>query len=308
MERRKIMQSKSIMTYDNIIKNIFTNPSTGKEYASHIIGEVLDISPDEIYDNLEYIYPEIQDNIDAVKSTMDVSFETDKIIINIEVNRNSGKRRKVQNDTYVFQLYLRELKSSKYYDKIRPVIQINLDTYDYLRKDEFEYVVKLMDTKYHIVVSDKLLIVHLNLLKLRDMDIREVKNDRLKTTLYFLASSNEKLIKELYRDDEFMKKVKEQADSFASGIDWADLYFDAEETFQNDLHDIVMDEVREEITEQVTKDVTEKVTKDITEKVTNEIIIKNVQNMLKANLSDKDIIEYLDISKEELDKIKKKIC
>jgi len=27
--------------------------------------------------------------------------------------------------------------------------------------------------------------------------------------------------------------------------------------------------------------------------------------MLKANLSDKDIIEYLDISKEKLDKIKK---
>ena len=306
------MKTESKLTYDDVVKNIFTNRITGKKYAAEVIGNILNMNPKEIYDNLEYIHPEVKYHKDIVGSITDIPFTTDKILIDIEVNRSNGKKRKIQNESYLFQLYLGELKSYKDYVKLKPVVQINLDNYDYLNKKEFLYCSMLMDTKYHEITSENIKIFHVNLKLLREIeDYKDISEDRLKTILYLLASSNSKIISRLYEGDELMKEVKKQAEKFAYTVNWADSYFDSDEFFKMDVRDEMEEEIKRELFEEIKKDVTEKVTNEVTKKVTNEVTEKNkiefVQNLLNEKIPDDLICKYVNINSKDLNIIKEKL-
>ena len=258
-------------------------------------------NPEEIYNNLEYIHPQIKFNKIVIGSTTDIPMKTDKVLIDIEVNRSGGSKRIVQNESYLFQLYLSELKSYKDYATLKPVIQINLDNYDYLKKHEFIYCSMLMDTVYHEVTSQNIKIFHINLNFLRKYDdAKEISEDRLKTILYFLASSNNIIISKLYKGDKLMEEVKKQVEKFTNNIDWADEYFDSDAFFRMDVRDEVKNEVRDEVKDEVRNEVRDEVRNEVRDEIKKEFI----NNMIAANISDNIILQSSKISQEELDKIK----
>lgn len=306
------MDTETKLTYDDIAKYIFTNHKTGKRYAAELIGTVLEIDPNEIYENLEYIHPQVKYNKNVIGSITDISMKTDKILIDIEINRSGGSKRNVQNEAYLFQLYLGELQSYKDYAKLKPVIQINLDNYDYLKKNDFIYCSMLMDTVYHEITSQYIKIYHINLKLLRKYDnIKEISKDRLKTILYFLVSSNDEIINKLYKGDKLMEAVKKQVERFTNKVKWDGKYYDSDEFFRmdvrdeirNDIKDEVIAEVRNEVRDEVRNEVKDEVRNEVKDEITNNII----ENMLHNNIPDDIIIKSLNISQKELDTIKEKI-
>ncbi len=67
----------------------------------------------------------------------------------------------------MYQLYLGQLHTCKDYFKIKKVIQINIDLYDFLGYENFIYNINLMNKKHHQITSDKLQIIYINVAYLR---------------------------------------------------------------------------------------------------------------------------------------------
>lgn len=76
-------------------------------------------------------------------------YYNDKVYFNIEINGYRGESKARQIESYVYQLYLGQLHTCKDYFKIKKVIQINIDLYDFLGYEDFIYNIYLMDKKHH---------------------------------------------------------------------------------------------------------------------------------------------------------------
>ena len=133
-------------------------------------------------------------------------------------------------------MYLGQLHTYQDYNKIKPIIiQISIDSFDYLKHDEFIYKIFLMDYKYHEIVSNSIQFIHINLDLLSKMDYNQVikENNKLMEYLYFLVCGNTKLDDLYERVDKLMKEIIDESKRIA-GIEKMHLYLTDEEMMELD--------------------------------------------------------------------------
>ena len=220
---------------EKVAKKIFKNEKYGKIFSAKIISSALDLDYQEVYDNLTLSSDEIAFSALTVNSTADAIYYDDKIYFNIELNFNNTDSKPNQLESYTYQLYLGQLHTYNNYNKIKKIIQISIDGYDFLGYNDFIYDIGLMDKKHHVLVSNNIRFVHINLAYLRKIDYNVIikeKNELMKDLYFLICEDNEKL-DVIYEGDKLMSKVIKEAKQIA-GIEKMRLYLTDEEMIKND--------------------------------------------------------------------------
>ena len=225
--------NKPVFFNEKIMKKIFKNEKLGKKLSAKLISEVMNLDYDIVYNNIEKSSEEIAFSALTVNSTADAIYYSDRMYFDIEINLYSSESKPKQIESYVYQLYLGQIHTFKDYNKIKPIVQISIDSYDYLGEKEFIYKFYLMDNKYHKIVSDSIQMIHINLDYLRNISYNEIEKDELKKNLYFLICGNEELNQVYERVDKLMKEIIDESKKIA-GIEKMNLYLTDEEMLELD--------------------------------------------------------------------------
>ena len=285
---------------DKVAKKIFSREEEGMKYAAEIISEVLELDYKYVKENLVMIHPEVGVNKNIINSEVDLVYKLDKDYVNIEINYVYGSRQRIKNNAYLCQLYLRDIKNSEDYVKRigGRLIQINIDRYDYLGKNEFIYKFTMRDVKYNIEEKDFVVIYHINLAKIASISYNEIKEDRLKKILYMFVCEDKEELEKLYEGDEIMaqifkvsKELEEHFDEF--------LYYDKEELERLDREDAVMEGRKLGKEEGLAEGLKEGLKEGIKVKA-----LEVAKNMLLKNISIEDISEITGLIKEEIEQLK----
>ena len=274
-----------VLMNDIVAKKIFKKSSVSKELTSMIVSEIIGVDYNEIYDNIELISEELAFSSLTVDSRADVMLKDDTMYVDIEICYSKGSTRQVQTDSYVYQIYLSQLKNYKDYKKIKKVIQILIEDYDYFGKDKFIYDVVYMEKNLHLIEDEVLEKYHVNLAYLEKLGYNGINEDvdKLKRLVYFLICDDDELDK-VYQGDEFMKKVIKEAREIA-GLENLKLYFTEEEILKYD------NEIRYNEGYQVGHD-------DGIQETKKEMIL----NMYKKNFDIDTISQIVNLSIEEVEK------
>ena len=98
-----------------------------------------------LVNNIKLVTSEVGINNHIVDSTVDAIFNDNNEYINIEINYRFGESTLVKNNVYLYHMILRQLDSSKKYDKVIPAIQININGKDTFGRNEFIYKSMMME-------------------------------------------------------------------------------------------------------------------------------------------------------------------
>jgi len=273
---------------DDVASIILTDESC-MEYVERIVSSALNIDLNLIKNNLVLKSPRISANTHVKQSYVDSIYETDDIIINIEVNYSKGKSSNRKNMHYICHLVLKQTTPGMRQEQnLKPIYQININGYDYFKKGKFIYRSYIMEESIHEMRDDFITIIDINmdfLSKISYNRIKEEGEDSLERLLYVFVSNNYEIIDELYPNDEIMEKVKKKlsalTEDFAEG-----LYYDREEY----INQVSFEMGKEEGIEQGE---------------TNKMI-EIAKNLLKLKIKTEDIIQATGLTKEQLEEIANK--
>ncbi|MBR1680080.1 MAG: Rpn family recombination-promoting nuclease/putative transposase [Bacilli bacterium] len=236
------------MLNDEVAKKLFTNEVIGKRLAARLICKTLDleIDADELAKNLEYKHPNTSLVANVVDSVSDVSLESNDFVCDIEINLSNGLRNDRKNKSYICGFYLRQLPSSKEYNRLKKIVQINLDYFDYFHANLFHYVSYFTEVHTGMLETKDVEIHHINLAKLNNVDYNDIVSDKeaLETLLYFFVCEDKTVLEKVYKGDDFMHLTKEEADKIIEGIDRL-LYYDQEELNRLDREDAIKEGLEE---------------------------------------------------------------
>ena len=224
------------MMNEMIVKKLFKNSRIGKELTSRIIGELLGINYMEIYNNIIPAFEEIGFNSNIINSTTDLMTETDKIYVNVEINRFNGPNKDNEMQSYVYQVYLKQIRTYKDYKHIKNVIQIMIEDYDYFNKNQLVYDVVYMEKNLHIIEDETIQKFRINLSYIEQMNYKNIinsKNELIKL-LYFLICEDDMKLNEMYGGDEFMCDVVKETKDIASFLNTPIFPYTDEEVLEMD--------------------------------------------------------------------------
>ena len=228
-------EEKKVFLNEKVIKKLFKNEKYGKILSAKLISDILNEDYKIVYDNIKLSTEEIAFSSKTLNSTADAIYEDDIHYFNIEFNfyRNDSKQK--QLDSYTYQLYLGQLHNYKDYYKIKKIIQISIDSYDYFNHNEFMYNVFFMDDKYHEKESDDITKIHINLAYLQKLDYTDIEicGNKLMKDLYFLICENNNKLDVLYKGDVLMSEIINESKKIAGIMD-LDLYMSDEELLARD--------------------------------------------------------------------------
>ena len=271
---------------DEVVRALFKNSSVAHELSARIVSLVLKLDYNLVYDNMKLISEDMIFSTKAVDGRTDLMLETNKYYVNIEINYTNGKNRQKQMNSYVFELFFNQALKTEDYSKMKNIIQIMIENYDYFKSGEFIYEVGFMEKKLHILEDDLITKYHISLESLKEMDYNSIINERnsLKRILYMFVCK-EKDLDKVYKGDKFMKKVVDIAKAIA-GKEKIPLYLPESEIRRLDREEAVEEGYNAGIE------------KGIQQKQTEMII-----NMYKKNINLKTISEVANISLEEVENI-----
>ena len=270
-----------------IAKKLFKNEKYGKILSAKVISDVIGADYEEVYNNITLFSEEIAFSSLTINSVADVIYYNDVCYFNIELNFYNSDSKRKQLESYVYQLYLGQLHNYHDYKNLKKIIQISIDTYDRFNKNEFIYRVILMEEKYKIPYNDLINFVHINIDFLRKIDYTSIVNsdNKLMKDLYFLTCNNEKRIDTIYKEDEIMKEIIDEAKKIA-GKEKAFLYLTDEELFKQD-QEYYFNKGIEKGIEQEKKDIIlNMIKKDMSVNIISDIVnlpIEKVQEIINNN-------------------------
>ncbi len=290
------------------LKDIFAvkllNDEECREYLASIIAAVLQLDKEEVLKTLVIVHPEIGVDKKVKQQRGDVIAKTEKYYANIEINYREYRMGKVKNNIYIAQLLLRQSKRGEKYQKILPIYQINLNNYDIYKQGEFIYHSVMMEEKYHIRREGSLLEIYdISLDVLQKMDYTEVRklNEKdLKWLLYLFVCENDKQRSQMYKESGMMKSVEKKLDTLNEEYD--DLLYIDYDQYERSL----MQEIYETKPE-LLADIIDKKVEEANKQAVQDNQKRVVQNLLKRNLTDEFIMDALELTKEELEKIKEEL-
>ncbi len=275
--------SKKALLNDIIAKKIFKNEKYGKALTARIVSDLLNLDYQVVFDNLKPVTDEIAFSALTVSNSSDIVYSTDKFYINIEINYRRYKSKPKVLLTYIFQLSLGQLHTYEDYNKMKEVIQISIDAYDFFDNKEFMYKCYLTEEKTHERISDMFTMYHFNLAYLRKVDYNIIisKEEKLMYDLYFLICDNDELLNIIYQGDDFMCDIISNARQIA-GREKLKLFLTEDDIIQKDEEFIRNESFENGIQE-----------------AKHETIL----NLLKKNMSLENISDVVNLSIDEVKKI-----
>lgn len=222
---------------DKVASIIFTDESC-REYIESVVSSAIGIDKSIIKDNLIIESPRINSNVNTQYSYVDAIYENNTSIINIEINYNSGENIKAKNMKYLCHLILKQTKTNSKI-KLKPIYQININTFDIFNKNKFIYKSYLMEETIHEKRDDFLTIIDINvdlLSKLSYTDIMKEDKNSLAYLLYIFVNDSKNELDKLYFDNQIMKNVREKLSVLTE--DFADeLYYDHDKLLKEALYE-----------------------------------------------------------------------
>ena len=275
---------------DKVVKKLFTSFS-GYQYLARIVCEVLDL-PSELF-SFQIFHPSVGVNENVVNSEVNLIIEDNASIVNIEINTSNSRSIQNKNTAYFCHLILKQIKTSKDYDKVlKKVYQINLNSYDVSHKERFVTRSRLIDVETKEEVHPILEIVDVYLAKIIKTDytiVKERKNS-LEYLLYLLVCNDERILREVYEGDNLMEKMVDEAKELTDNFDSL-LYYDYDELKKQEAYELGEASGVEQGVELGIEQ--------------NKVEI--ALNMLKKNMDTKLICEVTGLTHDELNVIKKGI-
>ena len=273
----------NVFLNEKVAKKLFKNEKYGKVLSAKVISDIMDVDYEIIYNNIKLSTEEISFSSKTLSSTADAIYTDDIRYFNIEINFYNSRRKERQLSSYTYQLYLGQLHTYKDYNKIKKIVQISIDSYDYFNKGDFIYHVYFMDNKHHIKENDDITKIHINLEYLRKIDYTdiEISGNKLMHDLYFLICEDRKKLDSVYGKDNLMSEIIDESKKIAGIMD-LDLYLTDDEIRKLDQEDYYKQGMEEGI---------------------NNTNRKMVINMHKNNIDINTISQIADLSVCEIESI-----
>lgn len=267
---------------DGAFKRIFNE---NREFLVLFISKVLNISYQEVDDNLVILDNKISDNLNVKNKQTDLLYESVGIIINIEANGSMPKVVKDKNTAYICQLYLRQIRIGDYY-KIKPIFQININKRSPFSVKRFLDITKLVNVETLEIRSENITIYDINLDYLETMsyeDKLKLPNDDLKKLVIIFSSENKDDFDKLYNGNKIMERVIGTMKDMIKDFDGF-LYYDREAFEKAEREEISYNQGEKQGMEIATENI--------------------VKNMILNNIPDEKIVSSTNITKEKLKQIK----
>ena len=220
---------------DSIVKKIFSGDTeSSRRLIASVIEEVTnhEFTKEEILKSMVMTNNYVAYNMHTVNGEVDTLLETDDIIVNFEYNTSHYKELDIKNNSYVCNLVLRQIKTSKDYSLVKRVIQINLNNYNLFKDKEFIHASVYMDKKTKKIRPNNISEIYdINLALLRKMNYNEIEkgeDKELKKLLYFLINNDKKVLTSLYRRDKLMEEIMKKIEQVTNDLDYL-FYYDRKE-------------------------------------------------------------------------------
>ena len=206
MSKKKENKEYKLMN-DTVARALLKNSPVSRELTAKIVSLVLKLDYDMVYNNMKLISEDMLFSTKTIDGRTDLTLETDKLYIDLEICYTKGKNRQKQTDSYVFSLFLGQALKTENYNNMKNIVQIIIENYDYFKKDEFIYEVVFMEKNLHITEDNFITKYHISLENLRNIDYNSIKyeKDALKKILYMFVCDEENLDK-AYMGDKFLPR------------------------------------------------------------------------------------------------------
>ena len=232
------MLKENILINDVISKKIFIQ---SPKYVKSLIEEITE----KKISDLKLIHPSVSKSKALVNGCVDLAYETEDAYYNIEINKNYSKKLEKKNMSYIYHLGLRDLHEAKDYEKMKRVIQININNYDRFKENEIYYPTKLINERTKTVRNGEIEIYDINLEYLKKVGYNDIKKNKLMKYLYIFVEEDNEKIKEIMKGDEIMEELEKIRKEVLENFDVL-LYYDKEKLEREIAKDEGIDIVRTE--------------------------------------------------------------
>ena len=287
-----------------------------RDYVCLIISKLLKLNYEYVKNNLELVHNGVNENQNIKGKDTDALFENDYSVINFEFNTEYKSAYIIKNNMYVFHLYLRQLKPGEKENKIKPIYQINVNNFDIYQKGEFIYKTQLCETTYYCIRDNNLVIYDINMDFLKKLSYNEIDgmpSDSLEKLFLIFYNREDFNYEQFYDGNPIMERVIKRLEEMWENFDDM-LYYDVEKLRKAADDEAMKETIEKQVAEKVekrekeiTKEITQKVTDEVTQKVTDEVTMAIALKMIKDGLSKQQVINYLQITEEEYETLKRKV-
>ena len=259
-------------------------------------------------DTIDLLDNNVNDNINIKNRETDLLYESKKYLVNIEGNSQTSISVNLKNLSYLCALLLRQVKPGAE-DKIKNVIQININNHSPFKTKNFINITKLIDSITGEVRNGQIAIVDFNLDYYDDMTYNEIDSlpdANPKKIFYLLTSKNNDKYYGLYKNSELGKMLVRRMEMMIENFD-AIFYYDKDKFNERVAKEVGFEEGKAVgLNEGKTIGLNEGRNEGIAiglDKGKREIILR----MLNDNVPDLDIIKYSGVTESELEYIKESI-
>ena len=269
------------------------------EYSLQLLGLPFD-------DTIDLLDNNINDNINIKNRESDLLYESDNYLINIEGNSQTSVSVNLKNLSYLCALLLRQVKPGDA-DKVKKVLQININNKSPFKTKNFINITKLIDSITNEIRNGEFFIVDFNLENSYNMTYNEIASlpgDDPRKIFYVFTSENNDKYYELYKNNKLGQLILRRMEYMIENFD-AIFYYDRDKFNEQVAKEVGFEEGKTagiEIGKTAGIEIgkTEGMAIGI-DKGKKEIIL----NLLKAGMNELDIMKYLGITESDLEKIKK---
>ena len=285
------LYSNSGFLLDLAFKKIFLETPQLLNYVYNYTLELLDLPID---DSIHLLDNNVNDNINIKNRESDLLYESDNYLINIEGNSQTSVSVNLKNLSYLCALLLRQVKPGDA-DKIKKVLQININNKSPFKTKNFINITELIDSITNEVRNELFFIVDFNLENSYNMTYNEIASlpgDDPRKIFYVFTSENNDKYYELYKNSKLGQLMLRRMEYMIENFD-AIFYYDKEK---------FNEQIAEEAGYKKGKTAGIEIGKNVGMVIgKKETILK----MLNSGMPELDILKYLGITKSDLEEIKK---
>ena len=190
-----------LLINEMILNHIINHKILGKKFVSRIISNILNLDYSIVTSNLKVKDKNIKISDFSADYLLNNVLEKNSLIIDIRISYTSNN--------FLSFLYELDMSLFNYSKRKKKIVQIFIDNKDRFQKNKFLYNVCCME-KNELVFGNKFFEkYYINLNYLRSISSKMIfyEKNKLACSLYFCVFYSQKILNELYVNDELMLKI-----------------------------------------------------------------------------------------------------